>query len=202
MKKVAKIISLVFHPLLIPTYGTALLFVSNPFPGAIPWFPEMIISLTVFLCTAVIPALFIFLFQKMGKISSFHLNRQKERTRPYAYSAGSYLLCAFYVQKFGMPLWFVTMLAGSAVAILILLVINIKWNISAHLAAMGALMGSILVVAYKYVINPYGVVIAVALVSAAVASARITLDAHTPAQTAAGFLDGFIVTVAAGLLFG
>lgn len=200
MRLIAKIISILFHPLLIPTYGVLLLFTTARFV-AVPLFPKMIVALTVLCCTALIPALIIFLFLKLGKISSLEIYNRQERTRPYIYALVSYLFCAYYLWKVNMPVWFVMMVVGSAASVLVLLLVNLRWKMSAHLSAMGGLLAGVFVVALHYIINPYGLIIGVLFASAAVGSARVILDAHTPEQTLAGFFNGFFCVLITGLIF-
>lgn len=200
MRLIAKIISILLHPLLIPTYGVLLLFTTARFI-AVPLLPKLIVAVTVFCCTAIIPALIIFLFLKLGKVTSLEITNRQERTRPYLYSLITYLFCAYYLWKVNMPFWFVMMVAGSALSILILLLVNLRWKMSAHLSAMGGLLAGIFVVAIHYVINPYMLIIGTLFASAAVGSARVILNAHTPEQTLAGFFNGFFCVLATGMLF-
>jgi membrane-associated phospholipid phosphatase len=200
MRLIAKIISVIFHPLFIPTYGILLLFSTARFQ-AVPWLPKLIVGITIFCCTAIIPALIIFLFMKLGKVTSLNVDKRQERTRPYIYSMIAYLFCAYYVWQVNMPFWFVMMIVGGAAAILSLLLVNLKWKMSAHLSSMGGLLAGILVVSFHYVLNPYGLVIGTLLVTAAVASSRVILEAHTPGQTLAGFFNGFLFVLVTGLLF-
>ena len=93
------------------------------------------------------------------------------------------------------------MVVGSAVALLVLLLVNLRWKMSAHLSAMGGLLAGIFVVALHYVINPYMLVIGALFASAMVGSSRVILDAHTPEQTLAGFFNGFILVLIAGMIF-
>ncbi|MBP1640120.1 MAG: hypothetical protein H6Q17_1703 [Bacteroidetes bacterium] len=200
MRLAAKIISVLFHPLFIPTYGILLLFSTARF-AAVPFLPKLIVAMTVLACTAIIPALVIFLFLKLGKVSSLEIDKRQERTRPYIYSLVSYLLCAYYLWNVNMPRWFVMMVVGSAVALLILLLVNLRWKMSAHLSAMGGLLAGIFVVALHYVINPYMLVIGVLFASAAVGSSRVILNAHNPEQTLAGFVNGFLCVLISGVIF-
>ncbi|MDP4202492.1 MAG: hypothetical protein Q8861_07335 [Bacteroidota bacterium] len=200
MRLAAKIISVIFHPLFIPTYGILLLFTTARF-AAVPFLPKLIVATTVLCCTAIIPALIIFLFLKLGKVTSLNIDKRQERTRPYVYSLVSYMLCAYYLWNVNMPRWFVMMVVGSAAALLVLLLVNLRWKMSAHLSAMGGLLAGIFVVAMHYVINPYMLVIGALFASAAVGSSRVILNAHTPEQTLAGFFNGFIFVMAAGMIF-
>jgi hypothetical protein len=200
MKLIAKIISILFHPLCIPTYGILLLYTTARF-HMVPLLPKLVVAITVFCCTAIIPALVIFLFMKLGKVTSLTLDKRQERTRPYIYSAAAYLICAFYIWRVNMPFWFVMMVIGAAAAIISLMLVNLRWKMSAHLSAMGGLLAGVLVVAFHYVLNPYGLVIGTIFATAAVGSSRVILDAHTPEQTLVGFFNGFLFVLVAGLWF-
>jgi membrane-associated phospholipid phosphatase len=200
MRLIAKIISILFHPLFIPTYGILLLYTTTRF-HLVPILPKFVVATTIFCCTAIIPALIIFLFMKLGKVTSLNMDKRQERTRPYIYSIASYLICAYYVWRVNMPFWFVMMILGAAGAILSLMLVNLRWKMSAHLSAMGGLLAGILVVSFHYILNPYGLVIGVLFATAAVGSSRVILNAHTPEQTLVGFFNGFLFVLLAGLWF-
>jgi len=70
--------------------------------------------------------------------------------------------------------------------------ITIKWKISGHTAALGALLGTLITLNLKYSMNFLGMIIAILLISGAVASSRIYLEKHNPAQVYAGFGLGFL----------
>jgi membrane-associated phospholipid phosphatase len=93
------------------------------------------------------------------------------------------------------PTFIVAMGISSTVSIFVIVLINLKWEISAHLAGIGALCGAIFGVCYRIAINPFWLLVLILSLSALVALARIELKAHTPWQTLAGFLVGFTLVL-------
>lgn len=99
-----------------------------------------------------------------------------------------------------LPFWFISLLLGACVALILALLINFFWKISAHAIGTGGLLGGIMGVAQDpfdkpllglYHRNPN---------SRLVGTSRIFLKRHTPMQVYAGFCLGFICTFVASFL--
>lgn len=89
-------------------------------------------------------------------------------------------------------MFIVAMGIGVSLSILLITLINLKWKISAHLSGIGGLAGGIFGISYRMGYNNLGFLVLILAISALVAFSRIELKAHTPGQTLAGFLLGFI----------
>lgn len=74
--------------------------------------------------------------------------------------------------------------------VLVCALISIKWKISLHMSAMGALAGTLLAVAFRFNINLQLFLSLVFLGGGLAGWARLRLNAHTPAQVYAGYLGG------------
>lgn len=193
MKIFFKVVSLVFQPLLMPTYAMILLMnmdIFMPMPAIWRW--VAIIGTLIF--TGILPALPIWLMMKRGEIKDMFISRKEERTMPYLFSFMAYVFWALFMWRtLQFPTFIVAMGMGSALSIFIVVFINLKWKISAHLVALGGFCGSIFGVCFRTAINPvwlFGIIFGI---SALVALSRIELKAHTPGQTLAGFAIGFIL---------
>ena|ERR1035437_6744463 len=193
MKTFFQIISLVFQPLLIPTYAMLLLINMDLF-SLLPMFWQWTAVLGTIIFTGVLPALPIWLMMKRGEVNDLFISKREERTMPYLFSFLAYVFWALFIWRtLQFPKFMVAMGVGSALSIFIIVFINLKWKISAHVAGMGGLTGAIFGVCYRTAINPvwlFGIVLAI---SALVALSRIELKAHTPAQALAGFVVGFVM---------
>ena len=193
MKTFFQIISLVFQPLLIPTYAMLLLINMDLF-SLLPMFWQWTAVLGTIIFTGVLPALPIWLMMKRGEVNDLFISKREERTMPYLFSFLAYVFWALFIWRtLQFPKFMVAMGVGSALSIFIIVFINLKWKISAHVAGMGGLTGAIFGVCYRSAINPvwlFGIVLAI---SALVALSRIELKAHTPAQALAGFVVGFVM---------
>jgi membrane-associated phospholipid phosphatase len=73
--------------------------------------------------------------------------------------------------------------------------INLKWKISAHMGAMGGLVGGICAVSYIAAINPVWVIVLALIFSGLVGISRITLKAHSLPQILWGFALGLISVI-------
>jgi membrane-associated phospholipid phosphatase len=193
MKIFFKAVSLVFQPLLMPTYAMILLMnmdIFMPMPAIWRW--VAIIGTLMF--TGILPALPIWLMMKRGEIKDMFISRKEERTMPYLFSFMAYVFWSLFMWRtLQFPTFIVAMGMGSALSIFIVVFINLKWKISAHLVALGGFCGSIFGVCFRTAINPvwlFGIIFGI---SALVALSRIELKAHTPGQTLAGFAIGFIL---------
>ena len=92
MKKISHILSAVFSPLLVPTYGmvlAAFLTILNFLPLPLLW---SAIGIT-FVITCLIPVAAILSLYKSGYIKDPGLNDRTERTIPYVVTILCYLGC-------------------------------------------------------------------------------------------------------------
>ena len=199
MKLFSNIISFVFHPLLMVTYGIVLALMFT-FLAIYPLPVKLLIAGGTFISTAIVPGLFIFLLVKNGAAGDIELSDRKERVVPYLIFITSILVCIFFLYKMLMPFWSLAMLIGACVALVIALCVNFAWKISAHAIGIGGLLGAIMGVARIHMINPYWAFIVVLIVAGLLGTSRIFLKRHTPMQVYAGFCLGFICTFVASLM--
>ena len=113
---------------------------------------------------------------------------------PYLFSFMAYVFWTLFMWRtMQFPMFIVAMGMGSALSIFVIVFVNFRWKISAHLAGIGGLTGSVFGVCYRTAINPVWLFIIILAISALVALSRIELKAHTPGQTLAGFAVGFVM---------
>ena len=192
MNNFYKIISLIFQPLLMPTYGMILMMNMDIF-YSLPLVWRWVAIVGTFLFTAVMPATPILIMIRKGEISDLFISKREDRTMPYLFSLLAYVFWSLFMSRtLQFPNFIVAMGFGSAFSIFIIVLINLKWKISAHLAGIGGLAGSIIGISYRMAINPIWLIIIVLTITALVAISRIGLKAHTPAQTLAGFVIGLL----------
>ena len=193
MKKISEILSAVFSPLLVPTYGmvlAAFLTILRMLPSNLLW---TAIGIT-FVITCLVPVSAIVALYRSGVIKDPALNNRTELFIPYGVVVLCYLGCGFFFYKASAPFWLPMFFAGGALATVISTVVNCWWKISAHAAAMGGLVALVFrIVASHYALfnmNVWlsGVIIAAGLVM----TARVYLSRHTLWQVLAGCANGFL----------
>lgn len=194
MNRTAHILSVIFSPLLTPTYGVALAMLCSNVTYAVDAAFVFRVVAMVFLITAVVPSAAILALKGMGLLSDVALNNRNERALPYCIVCLSYLCTAFYFYAGHFPQWFILFMAGAAVAVVVSIVVNIWWKISAHMAAMGGVVALLMrIIADNHQTgSTFAVCIVAIVLTGVVASARVALRRHTLGQVLAGTLNGWL----------
>lgn len=192
--RIAKIISALFHPLLMPTYGFLMLFTTKNYIATFtPLNIKLVILLITFIFTFVLPAVNAFILLKAGRINSLQMETGRERVIPYL-STSLYFFALFYLfYNREFPPVFVILILGAAISILLTFLVNFKWKISAHSVGIGGIIGAIMGLSLRLAIDFRMVLMLSILVAGCVGFARLKLNAHTPAQVYTGFLAGFVI---------
>lgn len=193
----AQIISDVFSPIMIPTYGMALAMWATPL-RSIPESNRLIATLLVAVITGLAPLVTIAALIKAGKVSDRAISDRSQRTLPMSIAAICYIGASLFVGSLGAPIWLRMFFVGAAAATAIAMIITFKWKISAHTTAMGGLVGMILWFAVSGMadVNVMIMFSAGILLAGAIATARMLLRRHTLAQVLAGLALGLITCFA------
>ncbi len=197
MRTPAKIISFVFHPLLLATY--LVLVLGKFFPAMLMIAPNQLalVTLFVFAFTFLIPVINLLLFRYLGSISSIHLESRQERVLPFIFISVMYLLVVFLFY-FRLPFNsnFNKLMTIVAVLVVFSTIITFFYKVSVHSLAMGGWLG-ILFPLIKFspsLLWPTATVIAIA---GLVISSRLALDVHTPRETLVGVIAGLLTSYGA-----
>ncbi len=193
---VARVTSVVFHPLLIPTLGFALLFNSSFYFSILPWSVMKFIMLTVFLSTCILPAISILILSLSPRFD-IKMEKNTDRIIPLILSSVFYYVGYMILQRLPVYPIYKLFLITSILVQMALLFITIRWKISAHAAAIGGLLGGFLTLAFRLQENPVLILSAIILAAGLVSSARLILGKHTVPQVIAGFFLGLIIMVMA-----
>ena len=193
MKRISEILSVLFSPLLVPTYG----MIMAAFLTILRYLPVNLLCTAVgitFVITCLIPVSIIMALFRSGMVSDPGLNERKERYLPYGAVVLCYLGCGFFFFKASAPLWLPMFFAGAALATVINVAVNYGWKISAHAAAMGGLVALLFrIVASHYALYNMNLWLSTVIILAgAVMTARVYLGRHTLRQVLAGCANGFI----------
>lgn len=193
----AQIISDIFSPIMIPTYGMVLSMWATPL-RSIPESNRLIATLLVAVITGLVPLFVIAMLIKAGKISDRALSCRNQRTVPMSIAAACYIGASLFVGSLGAPVWLRMFFIGAATAAVIVILITLKWKISAHTTAMGGLTGMMLWFAVSGVadINIMIMFSIGIILAGAVATSRLLLQRHTLGQVLSGLALGIIISFA------
>jgi membrane-associated phospholipid phosphatase len=188
----ARVISLVFHPLLMPVYGMLIIFSTPTLFGYLPFTVKKILFLIILINNVVVPLLMMPWFRYRKIITSWIVVDRKERRLPLLATSFFYCITVYIIIRYHIPLfikYFVVAAAGLAVAVTIL---NFWRKISIHAAGSGALLALILILSLRMHTPLTWLLVAAVISSGLVMYARLSLKAHTPGEVWSGFFLGFV----------
>jgi len=208
--RLAFFLSVVLHPLLLPTYIFGILFGLTPeLIGVVALSPSARLSLLVllFLNTFVAPALVIYYLYRLGFVQSLQLKTLRDRRLPYLisliiYSVSTYLFGWQFQPVSELAPQIAVVLGSITVSLALVALISLSWQISAHAVGMGGCLGALGGIILRqgdfalFLPFIFGVIATGLLLSA-----RLRLNAHTPAQSYVGLGLGVVVSMAAVFLF-
>ncbi|RIJ49409.1 hypothetical protein D1614_07670 [Maribellus luteus] len=190
--KLAKVVSILFHPVLIPTLGILLLLNSSFYFSMLSWEAKRFILLVVFFTSCILPMLMVSLLALNTKFD-INMPKSTDRVLPLLAAAVFYYLGFVLLGRISVfPVLKMYMLA-SVLVIVALLIISLKWKISNHMAALGGLAGMFFALSFRYGLNPVYSLLGIILVSGIVGTARLALERHNIWQIIAGYSLGFCV---------
>lgn len=193
----SRILSVVCHPLFMPTYGVLLFCASfSAQRGMLPTAYWLIAALGTLTLTAIIPLSVIVIQLLRGSVSSLEIRNASERTSVYVYTIVCYVFwCYFLLNVLHAPEVLFVIGLSATVALLGVTLINLKWKISAHLTGIGGLLGGICGYCFYYALfPPVGLVCGLLGVALLLMYARLYIDAHTPLQVVTGLIYGLSFT--------
>ena len=202
--RLAWALSVVLHPLLLPTLLFALLFWLSPsMMGVAGSGVRYRILLLLAVSTFVIPMLSTYMLYRLGSIRSLAMEDRQDRVFPFVSTALFYLLTTYMFAKHLSALYLITLVLGGVTAsLLAVTVVSFFWKISAHSVGISGVAGFLMGFYYHYAAVEYLYpTLAVIVLGGFLMSARLYLNAHTPSQVLAGALLGLAVGMGTVFLF-
>ena len=188
----AKFFSIVFHPLLMPLYGLAILLWAPTFLKYLPVEAKRVLFTVILIDNVFIPLALIPFLRYRNLISSFHIDDRKERIIPLLITSILYCTTSFIVFRYQIPFFLKSFIFATSVVAIVVSMINFWWKISIHAVGAGALTATVFSLSFKMHTPLTWYLLAVILVSGLILSARLRLNAHNPSQVWVGFLTGFL----------
>jgi hypothetical protein len=191
--KLAKIISVIFHPLFMPLYGLIILLAAPTFLRYLPVNIKYIIFTIVLINNVLIPLALLQFFRFRNIISSFNIEEKNERIFPLLTASILYCATSFIVFRFQIPFFLKSFIFATSILSILLSMINFGWKISIHSAGAGAIAATVIVLSLKLHTPLTGYLIVVILAGGIILASRLRLNSHNPAQVWAGFFLGLFV---------
>jgi hypothetical protein len=187
-------ISAVFHPLIMPSVGTYILLNSDISVPLLDESSKNIVLTVVILCTFCLPLLFILLLNYKKLIHLNFLSDREDRIFPYIITSLLYYMNFYLLRRMGVPFIIQLFSLTSVIAVIITLLVNMFWKISAHMTGIGGLTAMVMILAQFFFADVALYMISVTSIAGVIGFSRLSLNEHTPAQVYTGYFGGFIIT--------
>lgn len=190
--RTAKIISIILHPVLMPTYALMLIFrLSNYLDYTTPPSIKTALFMVVIFNTLIMPVIISWLLLRKGYIKSFNMDKKEERIVPFICNTLLMMIAYYMISRISIPKIFSLLLLGAAASVVLAVLINLKWKVSIHMIGIGGITGMFFGMSTFLLIDLRIPILISLLVAGLVGTARMAMGAHRPAQLYAGFFVGF-----------
>jgi hypothetical protein len=190
--RTAKVISILLHPVLMPTYALILIFrLSNYLSYTTPPSVKTALFLIVIFNTLLMPVVISWLLLRRGLIKSFNMDKREERIVPFICNTVLMMIAYYMISQISIPKIFSMLLLGAAASVVLAVIINLKWKVSIHMIGVGGITGMFFGMSTFLLIDLRIPILISLLVAGIIGTARMSMGAHKPAQLYVGFLVGF-----------
>ncbi|HNX86294.1 MAG TPA: hypothetical protein PKN12_05140 [Bacteroidales bacterium] len=187
----ARVISYLLHPLLIPVYVLLLVLNTSDTSNLMIPFSYKITLFGMVALTAVLFPLFLtFLLFRFRLISSIYVDQREERVYLILAVAIFYYLTYYLLKGVSLSIIFNYFMLGSALLALVTLILNFYFKVSLHMIGVGSLCGLLLGISIKYGVRAEIPLYLSILASGITGFARLELNAHRPSEIYWGYFLG------------
>ncbi len=191
---IARGLSCIFHPLLMPVYILlVMLNTGSLFNFDIPLHLKLILLGIAVLTTILFPLFITFILFRLRVISSLFMEKREERVYPILAAAVFYYVTYYLLKGIQVSTIFSFYMLGATFLSICALVINFYRKISLHMIGMGSFVGLFVGLTLNFGLNFNLQVVTGILLSGVVGYARLKSNAHQPAEIYTGFLMGAMV---------
>lgn len=186
------IISVLFHPLIMPTLGVWFILNSGSLYSLIYPNAKIRILVIVFSLTYLIPLLILPLFMYFRLIGHWQASERNERIFPLAVTAVIYYFTFTFLKSYQVLAFVAFFMLTTAIVMILLLIINFFSKVSLHMAGIGGLAGLLLFMSMR--VSPLNgwFFIGSLILAGIIAACRLQLNAHNLLQISIGFFVGMI----------
>lgn len=200
-EKVAKVISVIFHPLFIPLYGMIIIFLPSAPYGYLPYGVKKLLLLIVAVNNVFLPLSLLPLLKQMNFISSLSLDDRKERKVPLLVTTILYATTTYMMFRFPVPFFLKSFIFSAFMISLVVTIVNFRWMISIHSAGAGGMIAFMLILCFRLYAGFAGLLALSIIAAGLILASRLVLNIHNPRQVWYGFFTGFTGTILFIFLF-
>jgi len=201
MKKAASVISYIFHPLIMPTLGLFLILNSGTYLSLLDPAAKRAILFVMAFGTFFFPLIMVPVLYYRNLVSSLQYATREERLIPQLIILVLYIITFIYFARLPLSRVIHAYVLSVTATLFLVLVLNLKFKICVHSAALGGLTGLIIALIFLYGTPMQGTLILSLLAGGITGSARLVMGANRSIEIYAGYLLGFGIVLITLLVY-
>jgi hypothetical protein len=197
--KFSKIVSYIFHPIIMPLMGLVIIFNSGIYESEIPVSYMRFLYLIVFLCNVMLPVSILPVLIYIRHIQNLNIDERNQRVIPLIFASLCFYIGYYLVSRYSHSQLINLFMLSTTTVVVIILLVSLFWKISLHMAGIGGITGLIIILSYLYRADIIYLLAIAILITGIIASARLASGSHNPLQIIAGYLVGLFGVL--GIMF-
>lgn len=201
MKKAAPVISYLFHPLIMPSLGLLIILNSGTYLSLLDPAAKRAIMFVMALGTLIFPLMILPVLQYRNLVlKNDQAISKTEKLVPQVIILILYIITFVYFRKLPLSQDIHAYILSVTGTLFLVLVLNLRFRISAHTAALGGLVGLIIALIYLYQTPLEELLMFTLLAAGLTGSSRLAQGDHW-GSILSGFLLGFGVVLLTILVY-
>jgi len=190
-KGFARIITIIFHPLVFPLVGLLVLYNSGTYVSLMSVEAKRVLFYMIGTGSFVFPSALLLLMAQRKMISDFSISVREERFLPLTLIFLLFLFTFFLIYRYPVNRLIHGYLLALSIGVLLTILVNVFMKVSVHLVAIGGLAGLVLSLSLKFGVPVAFIFILSILAAGLTAYALLKLEKHNEKEVYGGFLLGF-----------
>lgn len=196
----SRVISSIISPFYLPVFGMIVLFMFT-YLGMLDTWIKLRVLFIVYLFTVAIPTYLIRLYHYYHGWTPIQIGTKERRMVPYVIAIVCYFICYYILNLLHMPHFIGTVIVAALVLQVVCALVNLRWKVSTHSAAIGGVIGALIAFSFLFTFNPTWWLFFLFFMAGLVGTSRMILRQHTLIEVSMGFLIGIVVAFLAVMYY-
>ena len=196
----SRVISSIISPFYLPVFGMIVLFMFT-YLGMLDTWIKLRVLFIVYIFTVAIPTYLIRLYHYYHGWTPIQIGSKERRMVPYVIAIVCYFICYYILNLLHMPHFIGTVIVAALVLQVVCALVNLRWKVSTHSAAIGGVIGALIAFSFLITFNPTWWLFFLFFMAGLVGTSRMILRQHTLIEVSMGFLIGIVVAFLAVMYY-
>ena len=196
----SRVISSFISPFYLPVFGMIVLFMFT-YLGMLDTWIKLRVLFIVYIFTVAIPTYLIRLYHYYHGWTPIQIGSKERRMVPYVIAIVCYFICYYILNLLHMPHFIGTVIVAALVLQVVCALVNLRWKVSTHSAAIGGVIGALIAFSFLFTFNPTWWLFFLFFMAGLVGTSRMILRQHTLIEVSMGFLIGIVVAFLAVMYY-